>query len=209
MSHFTHTILGEDRLGAVFFLPKQPTDPSVAELLERIGATNVSLKAQHGFFGCTWAGLYCEAKLYALGEHFVLGVYYRYRDFFDMVQKNQKKDNTAVPLEEDGAYSVFLAFRAACERLNPEAAWVIERDWQIPEQFMSEREWMILGNQAEQLAWEDFSLLFLKADLAKHLPPPEKLVYKSINGGARLVSRDLFPCANGVLLFRRSGSDRW
>src|SRR5262249_41045921 len=149
--------------------------------LERAGAASVALRTEFGFHSCKWATLHCQAKLYPLQTYDALAIYFSYRDFLDMIGVNEEKGNAPVPLEEDAAYPVFLAFRAACERLNSDTAWVMKQDWQTPKEFIAGREWMVLALQTHMLTSENFSLLFVNAELAKYLPPPLGLMHWSMS----------------------------
>src|SRR5262249_2895691 len=140
--------------------------------------------------------------------HDVLVIYFSYRDFRDMIFSNEEKH--VVPLEEDAAYSIYLAFRDSCERLNPDAGWVFNQLWQMPKDYILERELKVLALPGELLD-DNFSLLFVNTESAKSLPPRDKLVYWAggRDGDWTPTPRDVIPCRNGLLIFRGSGPVRW
>jgi hypothetical protein len=118
--------MSDRRNGAFFFLLRQEPMPSLHELATAAGVTELSLgpwpekEKEEVRYGC-WGGvLSVEARLRHLSMHDCLTIDFWQGEFLDL--RGPRTGRETLPLEEDGALPVALAFRDACERLHPEAA---------------------------------------------------------------------------------------
>ena len=191
------SLVSDRLLAAVFFIPKknQPQNQSIEVLLEKAGATNI--KYDEGWFwDCQWAGMPCQSYTYnELISHQLFIIEFMQSVFLGRGKYSEQEDN--LPLEKDGNLELALAFRDACEVLQPEVAYVATHT------YYAELEWILKNVQriesynAIKIAGEA-GLLYMRGILADCLvdPPPED-------------APDTMPVKEGVLIFGGRGSDRW
>jgi hypothetical protein len=192
------------RLGALFFLLRQESMPSLDELAALAGVTSRSLgpwpekekeDVRYGRWGDV---LSVEAHLRHLDFHDCLALDFWQTSFLDLLPP--REGHEALPLEEDGALPVALAFRDACERLRPEAAVLATHPGMI-----DNPEWLhgcysaVLGMDPNSLDSVAAGITYVCSDMVDEWVPE--------NFGPP--QRDSLPVTNGRLLFRGTGWSRW
>ena len=183
-------------LAAVFFIPKESKNASesMESLLKKAGATKIAPPRKDDWaWYCHWAGMICDALIYnELKSHQLLIIYFSQNQFLDGIPD----EDSDLPLEKDGNLHLALAFRDACEALEPEVAYIATHT------YYAELEWILKNVQriesysAIEIA-EEAGLLYMRGIIADCLvaPPPED-------------TPDTIPVKEGVLIFGGQGSDR-
>jgi hypothetical protein len=194
------------RLGAFFFLLRHEPMPSIDELATGAGVTELSLgpfpeqEKEPVRYG-RWRGvLSVEARLQHLDLHDLLAIDFWQGAFFNLRPAPiDPNGNDALPLEEDGALPVALAFRDACERLRPEAAVLASHPHMTQDpQWLHACYSAVLGMDPTLLDSYGGGLVYVGPDMAAEWEPDR---FGS--------DRDSLPVAEGQLLFRSTGWGRW
>lgn len=195
--------MSDSRNGAFFFLLRQEPMPSLDELASAAGITSLSLgpwpqrEKEDVRYG-RWGGvLSVEARLRHLDLHACLVVDFLQSSFLDLLP--MREGNEALPLDQDGALPVALAFRDACERLRPEAAVLATHPHMIEDpQWLHASYSAVLGMDPTLLDSYGGALTYVGPDMVEEWEPdrfgPD---------------RDSLPVAEGRLLFRSTGWSRW
>jgi len=205
-------------LAAAFFLERGSSDRSLGEMLTLAGMQDLqnlsdqekralaindpSVGVIYGHwdtFGDAWS------LLDRLQHHDCLQIYFSMNHFLDL--RPEKAGNENLPLEQDPSLPMAYTFRDACERLQPEVAFVDtyahygDETW---ENKQGNRAWildhysMVLESNANELADERFGLLYLN-DYMSQLWDSNRL----------RDDRDAIPVSSGCLVFARRGWARW
>jgi hypothetical protein len=195
--------MSDRRNGAFFFLLRQESMPSLDELATAAGVTSLSrwpwLKddEEDMRLGC-WGGvLSVEVRVRHLSMHDCLAIDFLQTSFLDLVPPREGHED--LPLEEDGALPVALAFRDACERLRPEAAVLATHPDELENpQWMQACYSAVLGMDPNLLDGYRGGLVYVGPDMAAEWEP-----YRLRQ------DRDSLPVKEGMLFFRRTGWGRW
>jgi hypothetical protein len=192
------------RNGAFFFLLRQEPMPALDELATAAGVTKLSLgpwpekekeEVRYGYWGGV---LSVEARLHHLSMHDCLAIDFLQSSFLDLLPP--REGHEALPLEEDGALTVALAFRDACERLRPEAAVLATHPDELEDpQWLQACYSAVLGMDPDLLDSYRGGLVYVGPDMVDEWVPE--------NFGPP--QRDSLPVTEGRLLFRRAGWGRW
>ncbi len=185
-------------LAAAFFGPRHGPDRSLADLLQRAGATDcVPWTPAPGqeWLGCRWAGLSCHAYVVDRPAYQVLVIRFWQSDFLALLPAEDP-----LALAADPTLPLAEAFRAACVALVPVAAFLVTHLDQADPDWLMGREPAITAGDADDLLNEGLGLLYLSAALQRQLsnaPDPAKY--------------DTLPVADGLLVFAGSGDaySRW
>jgi hypothetical protein len=196
--------MSDRRNGAFFFLLRQKSMPSLDELATAAGVTSLSRwpwpeeEEEDIRCGC-WGGvLSVEVHLRHLKMHDCLAIDFWQSSFLDL--RGPRAGRDAVPLEEDGALPVALAFRDACERLRPEVAVFLTHSDQVKEpDWMRECYSSVLGMDPNGLDSLGAGITYVSSDMTDEWVPE--------NFGPP--QRDSLPVTSGRLLFRGTGWSRW
>jgi hypothetical protein len=192
------------RTGACFYTEFDKGERSIEELaaLAKVENPDPSRFNENNLVG-GWGGFGCELLTEKLTFLQLFEIRFDNGDFYDL--RRPKKGIPHLPLEEDPALPLVLAFRDTCLALEQTAAFITITD------FSSDEEWVrsldteldIFTGTALNLAGYRFSLLYLNAELAEE--------YKKIPSGHPFVQdRDQLPVeGGGLLLFSGTGWDRW
>jgi hypothetical protein len=198
--------MSDRRNGAFFFLLRQESMPSLDELATAAGVTSLSRwpwpeeeeEEEDMRLGC-WGGVISvEARLRHLDLHDCLVLDFWESSFLDLLPPLE--GNEELPLEEDGALPVALAFRGACERLRPEAAVLATHPHMLQDpQWLHACYSAVLGMDPNSLDSQGAAITYVCSDMVdewapENFGPPE---------------RDSLPVTNGRLLFRATGWSRW
>ena len=184
-------------LAAIFFIPKETkdTEQPMELLLTKAGATKINPPKEGDWaWYCQWAGMICDASIRnELELHQLLIIYFSQSDFLEGISL---EDND-LPLEKDGNLKLAIAFRDACEALQPEVAYIATHTYDAEFDSIIENAKRIETYDANRIA-ENAGLLFLNGIIAECLvdPPPED-------------APDTMPVKEGVLVFGGQGSKRW
>ncbi len=140
-----------------------------------------------------WDGLDSAwAKLDTLEFHYWLQIYFLQSSFFAL------RPVESPVLEEDGAYPLALTFRSACERLQPEVAFIVTYASGASHEAVMDLYPDVLGMSGVALGRQPLGLLYLDARVAQEwLPDPD------------FNDRDSLPVAEGRLVFGGRGWRRW
>jgi hypothetical protein len=198
-------ITGEKLLAAAFFIPHRDRAVTLDELATTAGCEPYPAPPRvDGLRVGRWAGLSARFRLISLPYHWVLVVYFLESEFHGIRVDDLSNDEfdrrrgADVPLDQDGSRILAFAFRDACNRLAPDAAFIVTHLWQAELQHLLGIEWMVLGHDGNSLVSEGFGLLYLgpeaKANLSLHLPEPD---------------RETMPVERGCLIFAGRGWNRW
>jgi hypothetical protein len=196
--------MSDRRCGAFFFLLRQEPMPSLDELAIAALVTSLSRWPWHeddeeDMRLGRWGGvLSVEVRVHHLSMHDCLAIDFLQTPFLDL--RGSRTGRERLPLEEDGALPVALAFRDACERLRPEAAVLATHP-----HMLQDPEWLhycysaVLGMDPNSLDSEGAAITYVCSDMVnewvpENFGPPE---------------RDSLPVTNGRLLFRDTGWSRW
>jgi hypothetical protein len=199
--------MSDRRNGAFFFLLRQAPMPSLDELATAAGMTALDprpLAVDRGTdvrYG-DWGGIESvRARVYHLSMHDCLAIDFLQSELLDLLPSPiDPAGNDPIPLEEDGALPVALAFRDTCERLHPEAAVMATHP-----HMLQDPEWLhycysaVLGMDPNLLDSYGPGLVYIGADMVDEWAPE--------NYGPP--QRDSLPVAEGRLLFRGNGWGRW
>jgi hypothetical protein len=196
--------MSDRRNGAFFFLLRQEPMPSLDELATAAGVTSLSRwpwledDEEDMRLGC-WGGvLSVEVRVRHLSMHDCLAIDFLQTSFLNLLTPD--KGNEALPLEEDGALPVALAFRDACERLRPEAAVLATHPDEIQDpQWLHACYSAVLGMDTNLLDSYGAGLVYIGPDMPDEWVPE--------NYGPP--QRDSLPVREGRLLFRGTGWGRW
>lgn len=196
--------MSDRRTGAFFFLLRQEPMPSLDDLATAAGMTRLdprplptdrSLDVRYG----DWGGIEsARAHLHHLSMHDCLVIDFLQSSFLDLLPP--REGHESLPLEEDGALPVALAFRDACERLHPEAAVLATHP-----HMLQSPDWLhacysaVLGMDPNLLDSYGAGLVYVGSDMLDEWAPE--------NYGPP--QRDSLPVTNGRLLFRATGWSRW
>jgi hypothetical protein len=196
--------MSDRRSGAFFFLLRQEPMPSLDELATAAGMTSLDptpsavdrgTEVRYG----DWGGIdSVRARVHHLSMHDCLAIDFLQSDLLDLLPPREGHED--LPLEEDGALPVALAFRDACERLRPEAAVMATHP-----HMLQDPEWLydcysaVLGMDPNSLDSQGPAITYVCSDMVdewvpENFGPPE---------------RDSLPVTNGRLLFRATGWSRW
>lgn len=196
--------MSDSRNGAFFFLLRQESGLSLVELATGAGVTSLSLgpwpekekeDVRYGRWGDV---LSVEVHLRHLQMHDCLAIDFWQSSFLDLRGPRDGRD--ALPLKEDGALPVALAFRDACERLHPEVAVFLTHPDQVKEpEWLRECYSSLLGMDPNSLDSLGAGITYVSSDMADEwvtdrFGPPQ---------------RDSLPVTSGRLLFRGTGWSRW
>jgi hypothetical protein len=187
------------RLAAVFFISRCGAPANLEEALHLAGASSVVVNAVGSDTPfvearCEWAGMTCVARMHALLQHDVLEIRFWQSDFLAHLDERREP----VPLEVDGALSVALTFREACESLQPTFAFLVTHLSDATTESILSREVLILVNDANALADARLGLLYLGPEIAQQWTPnPVR------------DDRDSLPVSSGRLVFAGRGWGRW
>jgi len=176
------------RLAAIFFVPRMVQDPTIAQLLEWAGATDIRPPAtddRSRFYDCHWAAMACKAYLDNQLYHHVLQIYFFQSEFFDLI-------------EEHGGDAVVQAFTRTCEALKPDAAFFATHLDQAQRDRILSLEPLVLGKDANGLSDQRFGLLYLDRRIGQHLD------HHPLRD-----DRDTIQTASGELFFAGRGDARW
>jgi len=187
------------RGAAVFFVARGGSDVTLESLLQLAGASSIASRPDieddpSGLRYCSWAGLSCEAHVIERTYHHVLAIYFWISDFLEMMPEGDEE----VPLEEDRALPLASAFKRACEALEPEAAFLLTKEWQSDPDYFLARELQVSIKDADALADEPFGMLYLNDDISRYWTPDP-----------RRDDRESLPVPRGRLVFRGRGGERW
>jgi len=138
------------------------------------------------------------ATLDILDMHEALLIYFNHNDFLDLRLRVPREGNENLTLEQDGALPLAYAFRDACERLRPTAAFLSILPQDATPTIVHEEYGSVLGVDGGALAARRFSLLYLNQRLAEDYE--EQKVADD---------RDSLPVQHGLLLFAGRGYYRW
>jgi hypothetical protein len=188
----------EKRIGVYFFLESQ-APASLMELAANAGLVDARLERFDDGTELAlgrWDSITSVfGRVSRLSFHHCLELYGSLLSFHELRQRSGDNEE----LERDGALPVALAFRDACERLEPEAACLevhvgrTNLEWILEEIYPE-----VLGWSANALGGAHLSLLYMGERMAGHWQPNEYLA-----------DRDSLPVENGLLLFARRGAKRW
>lgn len=192
------------RIGAFFFLLRhEELTPSLDELAITAGVTSLSLgpwpedeeeDARYGEWGVLDSVRVCVRHL---SMHDCLVIDFLQSDLHDLRARHRGHED--VPLEEDDALPVALAFRDACERLCPEAAVLATHPQMIEEpQWLLDCYSAVLGMDPDLLDSYLPGLMYVGPEMAADWDP-----------GRFEIERDSLPVKDGKLFFRETGRDRW
>ena len=140
-----------------------------------------------------WGGLECEVRIRDLADLRVLALVFRQNAFLSLVDLDAEG-----PVERDGAITVAEAFRAGCESLAPEAAFVVTNVVTDLDDFLAEQESAVVTLDELALVKGPFGLVYLPEALAGGIEPV-----------LRLDPRDELPVRGGRLIFAGTGARRW
>jgi hypothetical protein len=195
--------MSDRRNGAFFFLLRQEPKPSLDELATAAGVASLSRwpwpeeEEEEACYG-DWGGIdSVRARVHHLSMHDCLAIDFLQSDLLDLLPP--REGHEALPLEEDGALPVALAFRDACERLRPEAAVLATHP-----QMLQDSQWLnacysaVLGMDPNLLDSYRGGLVYVGPDMAAEWEP-----YRLRQ------DRDSLPVKEGMLFFRRTGWGRW
>ena len=186
-------------LAAVFFISRQTPEyeESIEVLLQKSQATNIEpSKYVKGWWDCKWAEMNCEAYLHnKLPDYQLLVIQFLQGVFLERGRYSQQEKN--LPLEKDGNLKLALAFRDACETLQPEVAYIATHLDRAEFDIIMKVVHKIEVYDANYIAGEG-GLIYLRGIIADCLtdPPPE-------------YAPDTMPVKEGVLVFGGQGSKRW
>ena len=139
-----------------------------------------------------------EARVHHLDLHDCLMIDFLQSSFLDLLPPYE--GNEMLPLEEDGALPVALAFRDACERLRPEAAVLATHSHMIEDpQWLRACYSAVLGMDPNSLDSLGAGITYVFPDMVDEWTPDQF-------GGPQ---RDYLPVTQGRLLFRSAGWSRW
>jgi hypothetical protein len=196
--------MSDRRNGAFFFLLRRELMSSLDEFAAAAGVTELSLgpwpdEEEEAVRYGSWGGvLSVEARLRHLSMHDCLAIDFLQISFLDL--RGSRIGREALPLEEDGALPVALAFRDTCERLRPEAAVLATHPDELQDpQWLQACYSAVLGMDPNLLDSYGAGLVYVGPDMVdewepENFGPPE---------------RDSLPVTNGRLLFRGNGWSRW
>lgn len=186
-----------------FFLLRHEPMPSLDELATEAGVTELSLEprpdedeedVRYGYWGGV---LSVEVRLRHLSMHDCLIIDFLQTSFLDL--HGSLTGCEALPLEEDGALPVALAFRSACERLRPEAAVLATHPDELDDpQWLHACYSAVLGMDPDILDSYWGGLIYIGPDMAAEWNPDRFDM-----------ARDSLPVAEGMLRFRAPGWRRW
>jgi hypothetical protein len=196
--------MSDRRNGAFFFLLRQDPMPSLDELATAAGVTELSRgpcpekEKEEVRYGC-WGGvLSVEARLRHLSMHDCLVIDFLQSSFLKLLPSREGHEE--LPLKEDGALPVALAFRDTCERLRPEAAVLATHPHMLQDpQWLNACYSAVLGMDPNLLDSYGGGLVYIGPDMVDEWAPE--------NYGPP--QRDSLPVAEGRLLFRDTGWGRW
>jgi hypothetical protein len=196
--------MSDRRNGAFFFLLRQEPMPSLDELAIAAGMTALDprplavdrgTEVRYGEWGVIDS---VRARVHHLSMHDCLAIDFLQSDLLDLLPP--REGHEALPLEEDGALPVALAFRDACERLRPEAAALATHPDELQDpQWLHACYSAVLGMDPNLLDSYGGGLVYVGSDMVDEWVPE--------NYG--LTQRDSLPVTNGRLLFRGTGWGRW
>jgi hypothetical protein len=186
-----------DRSAACFFIDLDKGERSAVELAALAKIEEPYLHDANDLTG-RWGGLNCKIAAEKLGMYQLLEIQWHRWDFDRL--RRPKANAPDLPLEEDPALPIALAFRDTCLALEAEAAFMITwghrytLDWVRTEGLLS-----VLALSAHRLASELFGLLYLN-----------KVMADELKGHWLLEGREQMPVeGGGLLLFRGRGYCRW
>lgn len=140
-----------------------------------------------------WDGLDSAwAKLDTLEFHYWLQIYFLQSSFFAL------RPVESPVLEEDGAYPLALTFRAACERLQPEVAFIVTYASGASHEAVMDLYPDVLGMSGIALGRQPLGLLYLDARVAADWPADPEFN-----------DRDSLHMVAGQLVFGGRGWGRW
>ena len=188
-------LVSDRLLAAAFFIPKenQQQNQSIEVLLEKAGATKI-IHPPGEVIECQWAGMACQAYTEdELSSYQLLVIQFMQDTFIAGIPL----EDSDLPLEKDDNLHVALAFRGACEALEPEVAYIATHLDTAEFDAIDKVADKIEGYDADYIAGEG-GLVYLRGIIADCLtdPPPE-------------YAPDTMPVKEGVLVFGGQGSKRW
>ena len=188
-------LVSDRLLAAAFFIPKenQQQNQSIEVLLKKAGATKIN-RPPDEVIECQWAGMACQAYTEdELSSHQLLVIQFMQDTFI----KGISLEDSDLPLEKDQNLNVALAFRNACEALEPEVAYIATHLDTAEFDAIVKVTDKIEGYDADYIAGEG-GLVYLRGVIADCLtdPPPE-------------YAPDTMPIDEGILVFGGRGSKRW
>ena len=184
------------KLAAAFFIPKENNINQPMELLlKKAGATQISPPEKDDWaWYCHWAGMICDASIHNELESYQLFVIQFLQSVFHEGISDEDND---LPIEKDGNLHLALAFRDACEALQPEVAYIATR---LPygefEKIVKNVE--LIETYDPDKILSNAGLIYLKGIIADWLTYPRPQF-----------PQDSLPVKEGLLVFSGIGRERW
>lgn len=167
-----------------FFIPTERHSNSDRELLSILGYD--SAKNIFGPVGVTWYGIN------RLSHHICVSISFLYVELRNALDDLSEDD----AIDKDPLLPLAYAIRDGAVRVKAEVAFLETRNYMIESTF--ERYWMVLLRDADALAGEWFTFLYLEQSIVESWAP--------LSG---LNNRDELPGGPGRAIFAGRGSHRW
>lgn len=179
----------DDRLAAVFFIPRRGEGRKVGELLEAAGAANLDFPTPDDptqLVGCFWASEPADGYLDDLADHQVLQIYFSELGAIKLVLEGRDDE-------------LAFAFRDACEALRPDLAFITSSNFQAEASYFLPLEQFVVEWDPNPIDFKGMALLYLSEEMAVCWTLPLLQDWE----------RERLAVSSGVLVFREKGDQRW
>jgi len=177
--------MGGRFIGAYFFIPPDRRPSSDDELWKMLGCDLTAWS-----FGPLGVA---DRTIQVLSDHVCAALYFLHAEFITVLARTPGDD---VPLDRDPLLAFATMFREGAVRFAAEVALLETRKPELD--VMLDRYWLVLARDADALAAEWFSLLYMDDRVVEGWDP-----------GPVLLDRDELPGGPGRTLFAGRGGNRW